>query len=60
MFRLRENKVKSGVPKTKESEGTTNSFTEEEAPSSATQQQVAAAKEYIRESLQGSNSVFAR
>lgn len=47
-FRHREkNKVKSGTPTKREIEETTNFPAEDEAPSSATQQKVAAAKEYI-------------
>lgn len=47
-FRHRDkNKDKSGTPTKRETEETTNSPMEDEPPSSATQQKVAAAKEYI-------------
>lgn len=47
VFRHKDSKVKSGYPKKKDSENEIKPTMEEEAPSSVTQQKVAAAKEYI-------------
>lgn len=47
IFRHKDNKLKSEPTKKKETESATKSTMEEEAPSSVTQQKVAAAKEYI-------------